>query len=183
MVHAIEGLADVELRIGDAGLARDGYQRALVMEEEQRTAFGPDAELATDDDLAYTRLGLAMSEILLGNRGRASDHLSQAVIIARRSEDGMMRGLALETAAVFIAGEDAGTAATLLGAGEGHRRAYGLRAWGGPWLGEAMTAVRSALGATEFEQRLAAGRHLPARDALDLAVNAIPTPAEARGRI
>ena len=124
---------------------------------------------------------LAQAELALGQNGPAREHLVEAAGLCQQTRDAANLSYILDAlAAAELDGGSDERVATLLGAAEGLREAYGSTVY--TWYAADLqrreqhaSQVRQRLGAAAYERALAAGRVLTVDGAVELARRTIPT--------
>ncbi len=173
IAHALEGLADVELRLGDPEEARKLYRELVDLLERGRIEEGETFQRVWgDDDEAFVGVGLAMTEHRLGNVSEAFASLITALRAGRGTEDGMLIVGLLEAAALMLHSAGQTDAAVRVGGAlQAHVDRTGLTpGWTG-WLPDAMRGAEVELGSDRFRELVGDGRRMAIVPALDLAID------------
>jgi tetratricopeptide (TPR) repeat protein len=165
-------IANSVLMLGGADLARGDYERAtplleegLALAKELRDTWSMSLAL-----IALGRVGLQSG----GDPGAARSLFVQALALAKERGDKRVAAECLQGLAASLAVQDDPTeSARLFGAGEALLEAIGAT----PSASEIavsdrfVPSVREGLGETRFQEEWSAGYHLPADEAIELALS------------
>jgi predicted ATPase len=168
----------IHIHLATARRLQGDYEGAVQHAEQALGLTGRRADLLSHSIALYN---LAQAELGLGQRVTAREHLVEAAGLCQQTRDAANLSYILD--ALAAAELDAGKGervATLLGAAEGLREAYGSTVY--TWYAADLQVreqragqVRQLLGEAAYERAVAAGHVLAMDGAVELARRSIPT--------